>query len=647
MCGLSAIISLAGVGALARSLADMHGRIAHRGPDGEGFVLVDAEWRATWLPDSAASCGVNIAGHRAGLAFRWLHIQDPGEAARQPMSSPDGAVWLMLNGEIYNFPDLRTELEALGHRFVSESDTEVVLAAYRQWGSGCFSRLNGMWALIILDLRERKMIVSRDRFGIKPLFYHRDADRLMFASEIKQLLAAGAPPLANREALARFVRGGRPATPQQTFFAGIHSQPAASYAEIDLEAASGQIDFRPYWRLDPAPESASERPFAAARNELEQLLTRSVSEHMLAQVPRGNLISGGLDSSLLAALSAPEYARRGKSAMSASMVMTAAPSRYDKSPYIDQVVSALRFRSFRADLSAPWLKANIDRITWAQEEPVSGVAVAGQFLVYEVAARHGARVVLDGQGADEIFGGYPRHQYTLLRDFVQRRAFGALVREVAALLRRDLKFALDVWQLRLLPRLRRLFGRHRSSRPAVDFIRPAALDGIRSEEVRPTCRSTALTCELLSDVLTGNLRPALAVTDRNSMAHSIEARVPYVDRRIVEFAFQLPDRHKVGAGQRKRILRRVAERYLPRAVANRVDRIGFGAPVQEWLTTDFRAELEALPNSETFTRSQLIDASRLQAYIAAYLAGAHMDAGTVWRLYAIDRWARVYGVTCL
>ena len=642
MCGLSAIVEFAPNEGLLQSLLAMHDQIPHRGPDGEGFTVVDAAWNAAGARTVSGLHSSAPSRLRVGMAFRWLQIQDPGEAAAQPMASADGSVWLMFNGEVYNFREIGEELARLGHRFASASDTEVILAAYLQWGSGCFRRLNGMWAIVLLDLRERKIIVSRDRFGIKPLFYFRSENRLVIGSEIKQLLAAGVPAAANVTALTRFVANLRPETPEETFFKDIFAQPAATFAEISLETPA-PISFQSYWQLQvDSVDARAAPPINEACTQLDALLTRSVTEHMVAQAPLGHLISGGLDSSLLAALAAPQYPRRGERGLGASMVLASRLKGYDESAYIDQVVTALRFQSVRAELSAAWLKDNIDHITRAQEEPMPGMAVAGQFLAYQTSARHGARVVLDGQGADEIFAGYPRHQHTVLKDYVRRHAFAALLREVISLWRHDKKFFPDIWRLRILPRIARGLGLHGRS-PA---LRPQAL-GAQSSRVIDERPGSALGRELRADVLSGNLRPVLAVTDRNAMAHSIEARVPYVDQRIVEFAFQLPDCYKVGDGRRKRILRLLAERYLPATIVSRVDRIGFGAPITQWLKSDFRAELRALPDSAAFVRSTFVDRARLCDYIEAFLAGRHHDSGTIWRLYAIGVWARVYAVSGL
>jgi asparagine synthase (glutamine-hydrolysing) len=648
MCGLSAIVEFGSEDRLVQSLLEMHDRIPHRGPDGEGFTLIDAGWQAVSAKSAHDLRALAPSDWRIGMAFRWLQIQDPGETAAQPMASPDGSVWLTFNGEIYNFRELRGELEGLGHRFASVSDTEVLLAAYLRWGSGCFGRLNGMWSIILIDLRERKMIISRDRFGIKPLFYHHGPGRLIVASEIKQLLAGGAPALANRAALGRFVRGRRPSSPEETFFKDIFAQPAATYAEISLQEPPQQICFQSYWRLDlPARgEIARAPPIETASATLEQLLTQSVREHMVAQARFGHLISGGLDSSLLAALAAPVYSSRHESGMGASMVLEPALKALDESVYIDELTQALGFKNFKAELSAHWLKANIARVTWTQEEPVAGMAVAGQFLAYETAARHGAKVVIDGQGADEFFAGYPRHQVTLLMDHVRNLAWADCLREVMWLLWCDPGFLWGAWRRRIVSRLARALRPDRGRR-AYDFLRESEEGTAAAAAAPSTVAASALNRELLTDVLSYNLKSVLAVTDRNSMTHSIEARVPYVDLRIADLAFRLPDDYKVGRGRRKRILRVIAERYLPRAIVQRVDRIGFGAPIESWLTNDFRAEVAALLTGGVFSGSALVDPVRLSIFIKDFLSGRNRDFGAVWRLYAIDLWARIYGVSGL
>jgi asparagine synthase (glutamine-hydrolysing) len=214
------------------------------------------------------------------------------------------------------------------------------------------------------------------------------------------------------------------------------------------------------------------------------------------------------------------------------------------------------------------------------------------------------------------------------------------------LLWRDPRFLWGVWRRRIVSRLARALGPARGRR-AYDFLRENVESSVAAEVPQATVAASALSRELLTDVLSYNLKSVLAVTDRNAMSHSIEARVPYVDCRIAEFAFRLPDDYKVGHGRRKRILRIIAERYLPKTIVERVDRIGFGAPIESWLKNDFRAEVAAILTGGVFGVSAFVDPVQLSAFIKDYLSGRHRDFGTVWRLYAIDLWARVYGVSGL
>jgi asparagine synthase (glutamine-hydrolysing) len=634
MCGISAIVDPSGRPGLVEELLAMHASIPHRGPDGEGFCVVAGDGRV--VDASSAEELRARAGNapRAGFAFRWLQIQDRDPASAQPMASEDGAVRLLFNGEIYNFRELRKELASLGRAFRTRSDTEVVLAAYERWGDGMFARLEGMWAIVVLDSRTRSVIVSRDRFGIKPLFLHRDGARLRFASEVKQLLSAGVPAVANRAAVAGFIRGRRPQPPESTFFDAISAQPPATFARIALEDERPPA-FVSYWTLPEAPPASGALALDAATDRLDALLAASVSDHLVAAVPVGILVSGGLDSSLVAAMSAPHFAARGERADGYSMIPQDAARHLDEGAYIDRVIQAYGLTGHTTRLAPAGLKERIAAITRVQEEPVAGFAAAAQFAVFELAAHHGSRVVLDGQGADELFAGYPRHQVAYLGELARSKAITGASLGAASMVLRDRGFARDLWRGALAPRARRMMG---ARDVPIDFLRSPHDVAPRGEG------ATTLDATLRADVLRGNLRAVLALTDRNSMAHSIEARVPYVHRPLVEFAFSLPAALKVGAGLRKRVLRAVGARYLPREIAARRDRIGFGAPGPQWLAADFAPELRALADSPTYRDAATVDRETLRAYVDALLAGRHRDAGAIWRLYAVDQWAREYAV---
>ena len=240
MCGFSAILAAACSPDVTRDVLRMHAPIRHRGPDGEGFLLFDGTTASRFDTIDRVPAGMAAS---AALAFRRLKIVDLTDAADQPMVSPDGTTWIVFNGEIYNFQSLRAELEAGGRRFQTSGDTEVVLAAYERWGSDCFSRFEGMWAIVLLDLRQRRVVMSRDRFGIKPLYYRREAGRLLLASEIRQILAVSSEVGANRRLVRSFLAGDRDTVLDDTFFEGVQSVPPGCWATVPLGAPAADLDF--------------------------------------------------------------------------------------------------------------------------------------------------------------------------------------------------------------------------------------------------------------------------------------------------------------------------------------------------------------------------------------------------------------------
>ncbi|HXJ30464.1 MAG TPA: asparagine synthase-related protein, partial [Gemmatimonadales bacterium] len=302
MCGISVVLdSGAARTPLVSALARAHARQAHRGPDGEGWLLVDGGLAA--LRSSTPPSPSETPPPRLGIAFRRLCIQDLSEAAAQPLGSADGRHWIVLNGEIYNHAGLRDELRTRGHAFLTCSDTEVALAAYREWGTGCFARFTGMWAIIIVDLAQGRLIGSRDRLGIKPLFFTVEPGRLSFASEPQALACARADgPRVEPVRYAEFLRGYPPASSSLSFFRDVHPVPAATTFEIDLRSdAGGAPAFRRYWTLATAPlDSGNMPPYGQAVEEFRGLVTEAVRSHLGSAVPVGCLLSGGLDTSFVA-----------------------------------------------------------------------------------------------------------------------------------------------------------------------------------------------------------------------------------------------------------------------------------------------------------------------------------------------------------
>ena len=397
MCGISAIINFSDASRekTARDLARMHGAIAHRGRDGDGFLLVDETLDAHRSEDLAPLAAA-VPTPKAGLAFRWLAIQDRDRRSLQPMTL-DGRVWLTFNGEVYNFVELRAELASMGVSFSTEGDTEVILAAYRKWGIDCLSRFHGMWAMLIVDLDRRQMIGSRDRFGIKPLFYRIEPGRILFSSELKGLLAVSEARINDRY-LYEFLHGHRGHLSDETYYRDLFSVPAASHFAIDLDAPVPEaVRFESWWDLSRlAAEKRTGISLDEATAELEPLLQRAVSEHIRAKVKVGNLISGGLDSSMLTALVRRLDAEPHESY--STVFDRSVYAQFDESNYVDDFVRETGVANHRATFDPAWIRTNTAPLTRTQEEPLIATTLFAQYRVFQTAKEHGATVVLDGQG---------------------------------------------------------------------------------------------------------------------------------------------------------------------------------------------------------------------------------------------------------
>jgi asparagine synthase (glutamine-hydrolysing) len=426
----------------------------------------------------------------------------------------------------------------------------VILAAYDAWGKQCFARFDGMWAIVILDLRRGRLIVSRDRFGIKPLLWSMDDNgALLFASEIKQLLAAksGQTPQGNRPLIAMYLRGWRFPTLEETFFEGIRSVPPACWCEIDLDALA-EPRFESYWNLADFTADGNALSDAEATARVEEVLRQAIRSHRYADVKVGALLSGGLDSSTLVALAHQD----GPKLPTYSLGYRKAAPRFCEMHYVDAMIRRDGIENHETTLDASWVTDNADRIFWALEEPALAMPAFAQFRVFELCAQHGATVVLDGQGADEIVAGYPYHQRAFIKDRILGRKYLAAVAEIRAIARRERRSALSVFsEFFVWPR----------------FRSPVRYPWIATPETREDNSEFAFAAsdyghdrslvnrQLYFDVRWGNVKIVLGYGDRNAMAHSVEARVPYFDRAFVELLFSLPDNYKIGPGDRKHILR--------------------------------------------------------------------------------------------
>ncbi len=626
MCGISVVLDPEGTPDTPRLLARMHAAIPHRGPDGEGALVVERGAGVLRATDHASPGAMPaVPGAVCAVAFRRLRIVDLSKAADQPMTTPERDLWIAFNGEIYNHHALRRELAADGLTFRTRSDTEVVLQGFRRWGTEVFARLEGMWAVVLLDLARGRLVACRDRFGVKPLLMARRGRALLLASEAKQILAAGPLP-PNAHLVGRYLRGERFPCLDETFFEGITPLRPATWCELSLCDPTVELVPRAYWSL-PAPR-ADPPSYADAVAELRSLLEQSSREQAAADAPVGSLVSGGIDSTGIV-LGLGDAIRGG----ALPTFSISFPGPHSELPYIEAIVEQERLDNRRTTFDAGWLLTNLPRAIRALEEPPLALPAIAQYRVFELVRAHGVTVVLDGQGADEILGGYPYHQRTHLRDLLSGAHLGTFAREVAAMspeyggTSAVLRSLVGVLRPPRFPWLSRPF-RRATAWPAPD----------------ESCAPTRLGRELYFDVRWGNVPIVLGYGDRNAMAHSVESRVPYFSRPLVELAFSLPDHYKVSGGLRKRILRDALGARLPARIRERRGRTGFQTPDETLLAGPMRAHLRGTILSRAVLESRWIDAAALRRHVEAQdRAGG--DLRSLWRIYALAVWATCFDVS--
>lgn len=644
MCGISVILDRSPSATTLDLLSRMHAPIRHRGPDGEGFLAagnqIDRYERLDDLMRHAANA-------RIAAAFRRLNILDLTPAASQPMLS-SRPIALLFNGEIYNFAALRDELRRKGRDFRSSGDTEVALAAYEEWGTNCFERLEGMWAIVIVDLERRLLVLSRDRFGIKPLFWTNDGARMLIASEAKQMVAAQRTARVNPRLLGMFLRGVRQPTLEETFFDGIRAVPPATWCEIPIDGeAIAPPSFRRYWDLDSLSADGSKPPrYEEAVDRFESLLRDSVASHRIADVKVGSLLSGGLDSSTLAVMLSEFDDAGGRQFPTFSFGFRAREPEVDEMPYVDAVAQHSHLVNHETTFDTDWIRENVDRVTYTLEEPLLGIQPLAQHRVLQLARERGSTVLFDGQGADELFAGYPYHQRLYLVDLWRRRRFGTFARELRATTAHEGKSSVAFFVREMvIPSVARRVKPDRlpdwidpsyatrTDREFLDAMRDRGRDG------------SDVNRQIHFDVRWGNAKTILGFGDRNGMAHSLEVRVPFFDRKLVEFAMTLPDYYKVGRGDRKRILRDVGRRRLPARITERPDRVGFALPTQKWMRNGLRQSAQDSVTDSSFRSAPFFREEPLRRLFANYQSGQNGDASVIWRLHSLAIWKSVFGVT--
>lgn len=633
MCGIVAIISPTGNPAMIATLRAMTDIVRHRGPDADGqSVFTLGPTGSPQIITEKIAAATLATGPCVGLGHQRLSILDLSAAGQQPMPfpTPTGPYWLVFNGEIYNFVELRDELKAFGHTFRTGTDSEVVLAAYAQWGPECVTRFNGMWAFALLDGPNRCVFVCRDRLGIKPLYWANVADHVLIVSEIKQLTAfPGFIARPETGAVADYLLTGYERT-DRTFFAGVTPVPGGTWVTIDL--ATGHLSPpTAYWR----PETIAEQPTWTRPQAAEQLqmhLTRAVRWQLRSDVPVGCTLSGGLDSSAVARFVADQHA---STAPLATFTAAFPGEPIDEAPYAKMVAQAVGAVGHETQPTATGFLADVDRLIWHHDEPIGSLAMYGAFCLARTIRQAGVPVVLNGQGGDEVLGGYWQSYLAYLRRLAMRGRFVALTRHVLGSL-------LGGGNPLLVAQFSRFWRRLRARRqPPMVVVPEVAARASDSRQTVQRILDMSDTDRRLHEIRELHLPRLLKWDDRNLMAFSVEGRYPFLDHELIEWCLSLPPDRLYSRGWTKLPLRDAIAGRLPSAIVQRKTKWGFVTPQTQWLQGPLKPamlDFVASPVSPVWDWADRDSARRVAAIATRVGNRAEEPAQTLFRLFALDRW---------
>lgn len=622
MCGILGLVGRASTDAV--HLGRVLELIAHRGPDGSGI------WSS---PDN-----------RVHLAHRRLSILDLSERGAQPMADSSGRYVITYNGELYNYLELRAELQAIGHVFHTGTDTEVLLEAYKTWGEGCLQRFNGMFAFALYDTVEQLLFCARDRYGEKPFLFAAQADHFAFASEYKALLAL--PDLAPDYDEIRLLRGLHNASmgldgDRQTVFNGIQQLLPAEALLLNCRT----LDYRilRYWDLRPDTQLATLSE-ADATARFRELLTDAVRIRMRSDVPVGSCLSGGLDSSAIVSLIRQQIHPEGEyHTFTGRFPGTAA----DEWRYAEPVIAASRVTSHVVEPTAAGFASELAHFLWFNELPVGSSSQYAQYCVFRLAKEQGVTVLLDGQGADELLGGYEQYFRFYVQALTERGETARLERELPEIRARyplAMTSKAHGWRDRLPFGLRRWLSHRLGIGTNLLYgLKPEVARRVSEENQRGRVeRFHALTSALYQDSFGMYLTTLLRYGDRNSMAHSREVRLPFCDHRLAELVLSLPPEYLMGEAQTKRLLRESMRGILPEDVRTRWNKQGFRPPQETWFQGPLLAMAEDLLHSQSFMENPYWDAPWWHRMLDRLKGGETQLGWTLWQPFIGEAWKRYF-----
>jgi asparagine synthase (glutamine-hydrolysing) len=604
VCGISGIINKNKSPVKKELVTAMNNMIIHRGPDAEGYFVFE-----------------NLAfGHRR------LRIIDLSEHGNQPMTYQDNYV-ITYNGEIYNYIEIRQELKDLGYLFHSESDTEVILASYMHWGTDCVRKFNGMWSFALFDKIKRLVFCSRDRFGVKPFYYTEIDNSFIFGSEIKQLLFFQKSKIANIPILMDYLIPDYEDHTNEIFFKNIYKLEQSHSLLYNLNDNTYKVI--PYYEIN-IDRTLSKLDDVESIQMFAKILEDSIQLRLRSDVKVGTCLSGGLDSSAVATLASRIY-RKSSTQKFAAITAKSIEEATDESHFAKKVVEKADLDWYLTEPTYQEFCDKIDKIIEIQEEPFGSPSIFMQYQVFARAAQINCRVMLDGQGGDEILLGYERYYPAFLISLPKYKALKGLMfssansgLSVSKLLRYSLYFTSPSFRNRYLQKRFR-------------FLKNMSFDLMNQQTLVNSSESYKNIIDLQKiEINSLQLPHLLKYEDRNSMIHSIESRLPFLDYRMVETSLSLNDNFKIKDGWTKFILRKTIEPLLPKEVVWRKNKLGFNAPESVWLESYRKIMFKTIEKSDIIHRLSNFEKLRSDYPI--------MNYRTIWRLYNLAKWEEVFNV---
>ena len=610
-----------------------HNLMKHRGPDDEGYIALDRQGREVLLRGDDTVTDLKSLPHcldsskpiQAILGHRRLSILDLSALGHQPMGDTEAGIWVVFNGEIYNYLELRAELQAKGFSFKSRSDTEVLLRAYQAWGRSFVEKLDGMWAFALLDSRKQELLLSRDRAGMKPLYYHSDGSQFMFASEMRFLKSQMGSISMNRLSAYQYLQDSLIENSGDTIYTGIHQLRPAELMVVNYR--NGRMERQPYW--DPLKAKTTRR---FTEHEVFAALSHSIDIHFRSDVPVGVLLSGGLDSTAIATLASHSYSKPDNPLRTFSLVYQ--EEEFSERRLIEKTVQAIRSQHYWAIPPLDRLSERVMSLLRIQEIPVRSLAVFSQQSLMNTVSQEHVKVVLGGQGADELFGGYSYYNARAIAEYVRHFELGHAFREYRLAYPRTRCSMRDI-----LGSLKFAYAGYHPYR----IHRNALLEdpGI----TRPPVENIALSGDIFWDCLYLDffhraLPEYLHYEDRNSMSVSIESRLPFLGKDMLDIGFHMPMDQKINKGIRKSLLRDSLAGKISDEIRLDRDKKGFISPQNTWHHTVFKPALDEFFLSTDLKDVPLLKTAHVRNYYKAYTEQQHNDWGTIWRFYCFGQWIK-------